>query len=334
MKQSAIERLEDHGDQKTARWIIHTSIEDGRNTLRTLMATPENPRLLPILEACLEDEKAMKNGGRVVMLDLLRKGIAKARAVAGAKKLGLPGEAVALVVSETASETEVLSPLQAHAETLNSSLDEIKKTHDAAMEFLRVKSTPHCLRAGLACLKAHAEFAASEPGKRGQGRKGKQINSRRELISGFTDFKDWLTQSAPRLKEATAYKYMAAARGLGLDAKSGLDAVDSALARFAHVPSLSELVSLGGGGEAPKQIEAGGQMRLDLVFEGMKGFRESAERLVMLKDQMDARRYKVAVARVYATLKELTGCAWKPADRADDDPDDIDLSALGEGSQF
>ena len=332
MKQHAIDRL-DEGDRKSASMIINTSVQDGRDALRLMLATPGNPRLLPILEACLEDEKAAGKGCRTVMLDMLRKGIAKAKAAQAAKKLGLPDDGVALVAAQTATEPDVLTPLQAHADSLNSSLDEIKKTHDAALEFLRINSTPHCLRAGLACIKAHAEFAASDSANGAKGGRGrKKATHAVSGFSGFADFKDWLGQSAPRLKEATAYKYMAAARGLGLDAGSEPPAIDAALAKHKRMPTLSELMALGGG--APKQIEAGGQMRLDLVFEGMKGFRESAERLVLLKDQMDPRRYKVAVARVYATLKELTGCAWKPADRADDDPDDIDLSALGEGSQF
>jgi hypothetical protein len=86
---------------------------------------------------------------------------------------------------------------------------------------------------GLHCLKAHHHFAHN-PGKggnpTGKNQHGKEELSRRDSSSDLGTFEGWLNTQLPWLKRPTAYKYMTAVRGLGLDHKATEKALRTALA--------------------------------------------------------------------------------------------------------
>ena len=196
----------------------------------------------------------------------------------------------------------------------------------------RLEVLPLLLKQGLHCLKAHTTFCVQDPAKRG-AMKGKKSSSRREELSE-NSFKGWLTAHAPWLKESTAYKYMTAVRGLGLDDTADESAIDSALAaRGIENVSLkllcdSNLDPVAPTAPEPLKLE---QQEFDFLRQNLSDFREQSENICRMKSQLEAYPdfMRAATARVYGMLWELTGTHWAPSDEADAlalvDPDAITI---------
>ncbi len=228
-------------------------------------------------------------------------------------------------------------PALAPAETLKAAQASLEK-HSAAIkrhiESFDKVTLANKLGLGLAALKAYMVFAATDPAKRGQGRKGKNQLTRELIPEG--GFKGWLLSIGTQLKEPVSYKYMTAVRGLGLDHQATDRDIARELKRREKAGEDVTLVSLmaaavqriGPPEETPPPSE---QQEFAFMKERLKSYREETEHLLSIKDQLRANPdlFKAACARAYAALAELTGTQWAPSDEADElasiDPDSITL---------
>lgn len=192
------------------------------------------------------------------------------------------------------------------------------------------------LQIGLFCLKAHAVFTITDAAAKGQGRK-KRNQVTRDVISPL-GFEGWLAAECPWLKKPTAYKYMTAVRGLGIDHTGTEKQVAFALKKLLKAGPVSlkslcdsavETFKLGGGSDTEEQGEQ--QQEFDFLTNKLATYREQSESLLTIKDQLAKMPalHKVACARAYATLSALTGTNWQPSDEADElgkiDPDAISI---------
>lgn len=189
------------------------------------------------------------------------------------------------------------------------------------------------LQIGLHCLKAHTAFAIQDQAKKGQGRKPK-ITSQRDLIS-TGGFEGWLASECQWLKKPTAYKYMTAVRGLGLDHNSTEKQVAAALKLKLRkgpvtIKSLCDLAldPIGPGNNEP---DSDTQTEFAFLKNNLSHFREEVENLCNMKEKLNAYPdfHRAATARLYSALYELTGTHWAPSDEPDSlalvDPDAIKI---------
>jgi len=188
------------------------------------------------------------------------------------------------------------------------------------------------LQIGLQCLKAHHLFTIKDPKKSG-AMKGKKAVTRDGLPT--EGFEGWLATEAQWLKKPTAYKYMTAVRGLGLDHTATEKQVAAALKLLIRkgpvtITSLcaAAIEAIGPPAPEPPKIE---QQEFDFLKQACSAFRQESEALLALKDQLAAYPdfHRAATARIYGLLHDLTGTHWKPSDDPDDlasiDPDAITI---------
>ena len=189
------------------------------------------------------------------------------------------------------------------------------------------------LQMGLAALQAYQVFVIKDPAKRGQGRT-KKNHVTRDMISPLS-FEGWLDAECSWFKRVTAYKYMTAVRGMGLDHSATEKQVSGALKLLLRkgpvtLKSLCDAAVEALGPPAPPAPSLQ-QSEFDFLCSGLKDFREEAERILALKEQLMANpeMHKVACARAYDILTQLTGTNWTPSDEPDAlasiDPDSITL---------
>ncbi len=193
------------------------------------------------------------------------------------------------------------------------------------------------LQMGLAALQAYQVFLIPEPGKKNKAGKNQHSKSghvTRDMASP-QGFEGWIDSECPWFKRVTAYKYMTAVRGLGLDHRATEKQVAGALKlRLRKGPvtlkSLCDAAVEALGPPAPPEKTLQ-QTEFQFLVDGLKDFREEAERILALKDQLMANpeMHKVACARAYDILTQLTGTNWTPSDEPDElasiDPDSITL---------
>ncbi|MEI6656112.1 MAG: hypothetical protein WCP45_15210 [Verrucomicrobiota bacterium] len=188
------------------------------------------------------------------------------------------------------------------------------------------------LQIGLAALRAYMVFVIPDKAKRGQGRKSNNQVTRDVILS--QGFEGWLEAECPWLKKPTAYKYMTALKGLGLDHTAAEREVAASLKRLLRKGpvSLKALCDAAVEAVAPKadppRLE---QSEFEFLRDSLAAYREQSEAVLALKSQLEASpdMYKAACARAYATLSALTGTDWKPSDEPDAlasvNPDSISL---------
>jgi len=235
-------------------------------------------------------------------------------------------------VTSVSVSTEVIPPKDAVLSDAKKALEKLRTVIGKHEETFHAQTLGPRLQIGLQCLKAHQVFSIQDPGKRGQGRKKNQVT--RELISP-EGFKGWLSIDAQWLKEPTAYKYMTAVCGMGLDHNSTEKQVAAALKLLLRKGPVTiaglraaALQPLGPPPPEPKKLE---QQEFDFLRQSLSAFREETESLCRLKEKLDAYPdfKRAATARLYSALVELTGTNWAPSDEpdslADVDPDSISL---------
>jgi len=208
---------------------------------------------------------------------------------------------------------------------------------EARLEALQQDILPDQLKIGLHALKAHYVFAHN-PGK-GGNKTGKNQHSKAGTVhvdGSSQGFEGWLAANHPKLKKPTAYRWMTALKGLGLNESATDKDVDAALHKLAKqlpAPSLKSLCAaaldaIGPPAEEPKKIE---QAEFDFLRQNLSAFRQESENLSMLKDKLAAYPdfQRAATARVYGLLFDLTGTHWAPSDEPDAlanvDPDSFTL---------
>lgn len=193
------------------------------------------------------------------------------------------------------------------------------------------------LKVGLYALRAHVLFAIPDPKKRG-AMKGKKSSSAADELS-TPGFEGWLESNYHPvdhpLKKGTAYAWMTALKGLGLDETATEEEIDEAVRQNQRVGPVSIKSLCAAAVEAilpptPEPLKLQ-QTEFEFLREGLSAFREQADALLALKSQLhdNPDMERVACARVYDLLYQLTGTHWKPSDEPDDlasvNPDSIQL---------
>ncbi len=186
---------------------------------------------------------------------------------------------------------------------------------------------------GVCCLAAreiHALDAAGKGKLGGRGNRAGKSLSRRDKLSEIDPdqphpqgLMGWLAAAAPWLNRATAYKYMDAATGAGLTGWADLDEVrawaERALARQDSL-TLAALIAEGRKmlpSPKPQRPEAPGWEQL--TFDSLAGWAATTDQVLSCREHMNARQSRIAQARAYEVLRELSGVPWGPAD--EDHPD-------------
>lgn len=189
------------------------------------------------------------------------------------------------------------------------------------------------LKVGLYALKAHVLFAIN-PGKGGRPKKPSAADG-----LSTPGFEGWLESNYHPtdhpLKKGTAYAWMTALKGLGLDETATEEEIDEAVRQNQRIGPVSIKSLCAAAVEAilppvpePHKLQ---QTEFEFLREGLSAFREQADALLALKSQLhdNPDMERVASARVYDLLYQLTGTHWKPSDEPDDlasvNPDAIQL---------
>jgi hypothetical protein len=238
-----------------------------------------------------------------------------------------------------AKQTEGITAPAIDLGCVKTALEAARDRHIATEERFAAALLPDRLCIGLHCFQAHCHFAVS-PQKRnpkGRNQHSGEVSSPREETSSFSA---WLANEVPWLKEPTAYKYMSAFRGLGLDETADeqlvLDTLSYqrriAAANDLPAPSLASMVKacaalLG----PPRSAQVRQQQEFDFLKDRASELRETVEAVLRLKADLQSSPdlHKTVCARLYGALFELTGTHWKPSEEADDlahvDPDHIEI---------
>jgi hypothetical protein len=227
---------------------------------------------------------------------------------------------------------EIMPPREAVLQDACKALEKLRKIVCKHEETFHSQTLGPRLQIGLQCLKAHQVFTIKDPKKTG-GMKGKKAVTRDGLPT--EGFEGWLATEAQWLKKPTAYKYMTAVRGLGLDHTATEKQVAAALKLLLRKGPVTvaglvaaSLDQIGQPPPPPQKLE---QQEFEFLRDHLSAFRVESENLCRLKPQLDAYPdfKRAATARVYSMLWELTGTHWRPSDEpdslADVDPDAITI---------
>lgn len=188
------------------------------------------------------------------------------------------------------------------------------------------------LQIGLLCLRAFHVFAIPDTKRKGIGGRPKNSVTRDSVLA--QGFEGWLKTENEWLKKPTAYKYMTAVRGLGLDHSATEEAVDAALAQHLRVGpvTLKLLCDMAVDPLAPAApVALLEQTEFEFIRAGLSAFREEAAALIAMAERLRQipEAHRAACARAYHLLHELTGTDWSPSDTPDPlagvDPDTLTL---------
>jgi len=218
-------------------------------------------------------------------------------------------------------------------ETIDRELNTIRDAARKKFDTFENAILPDRLNIGIQCLKAHLLFGIMEPGKRNP--KGRNQATSTVDVASPQGFEGWLAERHPWLKKATAYRWMTAVKGLGLDENASKQQVSKALKLLKRkgpvtLKSLCDAALEAIGPPAPPE-QTMKQSEFQFLVDGLKDFREQGEHICTLKNQLleNPDLHKVACARAYSILFELTGTNWAPSDEPDAlalvDPDSITL---------
>lgn len=186
------------------------------------------------------------------------------------------------------------------------------------------------LQMGLQCLKAYQVFVHN-PGKGGRPKK----TVTRDGIPN-EGFEGWLKTENEWLKRPTAYKYMEAVHGLGLDhtaTEKQLAAALKTLLRKEKTVTLKSLIDraparLGAAEPEPQEPQ---QTEFEFIRSNLSAFREEANTLIAIAPRLRQipEAHRAACSRAYHLLRELTGSDWSPSETPDPlstvDPDTITI---------
>jgi len=292
-------------------WLLDAGLDDMTRHIKQMTGTPED---IEALRAALANERALP---------------ADRQRVSRIKPL-----AAKLSSYEPKPDPYAQSPGWVELLAAKKSLDVYRgiiALHET--QFLAITLEPR-VKMGLHFLRAHTVFAIPESAN---SRGGRKPNNRltRESVSETGGFSGWLKREVPWIKEATAYKYMNALKGLALDHTASEEDVAEALAQHRRVGPLNLKILRDMAAElvAPQLPPPTPDHQLE--FEFLRGemheFAVQAKNILALADQLKAipQMHQAACARAYGMLRDLTGTDWAPSDIPDHlceiDPDTIDL---------
>jgi hypothetical protein len=312
-----------------ASWLINAGAEDTKHSLSQMTGSEDDMSMLRAAIAQEKSKQAPRPSRLKPMEAKLRKFSEAARHDLLATKNAKPES-----TGPTESITAVIVPAPvAILGDASKALEKLRLVIGKHEESFHAQTLGPRLQIGLAALKAYQVFVIPDHAKRGALKGKKKLLTREELPEG--GFKGWLATEAPWLKEPTAYKYMTAVRGLALDHTATEKQVAAALKleRRKGPVTLKSLcdAAVEAVGPPPPPPENLQQSEFQFLCEGIKDFREHAEQLLALKDQLQANpeMHRVVCARAYDVLFQLTGTNWAPSNEPDAlalvDPDSITL---------
>ena len=193
------------------------------------------------------------------------------------------------------------------------------------------------LKVGLYALKAHMLFSIKPDKRQGVGGRGKTASAADAVST--PGFEGWLASNYHPvhhpLKKGTAYAWMTALKGLGLNESATEEEVEDALRQNQRIGPVSIKSLCNAAVEAllpPAEPPARSQQsEFDFLRDGLSAFRQQSDALLALKAELHKHpdMERVASARIYSLLVEITGTHWKPTDEPDDlasvNPDAIEL---------
>jgi len=200
-------------------------------------------------------------------------------------------------------------------------------------EFLAATLEPRLLM-GLHCLRAYMVWVIPDPKERGAMKCQKKPVTRDELSSP-EGFEGWLAREVPWMKKPTAYKYMTALKGLGLDDTATEDAVSEALERSLSRGPVNLKLLCDAAAEVVTPPAPPQKTEYQAEFEFLRGelheYAVQSRNILAIADQLKGipDMHKAACSRAYLTLAALTGSDWQPSDTPDAlgdmDPDKMEL---------
>lgn len=212
----------------------------------------------------------------------------------------------------------------ANLPTLSSVVDGIK-TVQAGLDAADVQHQRNTLadRVWLGCLCLQGKEHHSLPvNARGQGRK-KITSTRRSdsaptaLVINPQGFLAWIALAVPGIAQPTAYKYMDAAKGIGLDAWSTEAEVRALVAqRLAEFDQREQRLTLGmlatQGKEAPDIDKSKGPDHDGIKTDAIQTLFAFMDDVVSVKDAFTPVERDTVINRVAEILHRLTGKEWSP----------------------
>lgn len=321
------------------RWICNTSADEGIREIARLLKANDGKTATDLRQLLL-DAQAMEIHGqhRSSLLLALKRALKKVDSAITTQALSIitahhyPMTNTKITTPPSLAEN-VPATMPAILADAKSALDQLRSKLVSQEEAFFQQSLPDRVKMGLHCLKAHVIFNIADPGNRGQGRKPKN-HVTADVITP-QGFEGWLAAECPWLKKPTAYKYMTALKGLGLNESATEEEVDEALRQNQRIGPVSikslcnaAVEAIAPPAEPPARIE---QSEFEFLRDGLSAFRQQSDALLALKAELHKHpdMERVASARIYSLLVEITGCHWKPSDEpdalADVNPDAIEL---------
>jgi hypothetical protein len=182
---------------------------------------------------------------------------------------------------------------------------------------------------GVCCLAARELHTLDATTQRSLAGKGNRTVSRRDTVTELSPdepspqgYMGWISTACPWLNRATTYKYSDAAEGAGFTAWTTEAQVrEWCAAALAKEPlTLAALVAhskllKGSTPPPPRERTSFEQM----TFDSLLGYAAQTEQIISCRPHMSPQQIRLAAARAYEALRELTGSPWQPADEDDKD---------------
>lgn len=176
---------------------------------------------------------------------------------------------------------------------------------------------------GCLCLQGKEHHSIPNNGKRGNQHSKAATSTRRSaseptaLVINPQGFLAWLSLAVPGIAQPTAYKYMDAARGIGLDAwsteKEVRKLVAQRLAEFDQREQRLTLAMLAAQGkEGPETEKPKGPGPDEIKTDAIQTLFTFMDDVVNVKDAFTPVERDAVINRVAEILRRLTGKEWSP----------------------
>lgn len=238
----------------------------------------------------------------------------KAKASKAAKTATKPEPDPAKTI--TVSKPHALPPLK----TIAADIEKATVSIQAAEQMLARATLADRIWLGVLCL-AGKEHHALPASQRGQGRKGKEITSQvRTDLSAIhpQGFLAWLGEVDAGVSQPTLYRYMDAAKGIGLDAWSTEQEVRKLVAQrlqefdARQIPLTLGMLAAQGKTTEPGETSKGKSSVQEIKTDTVQTLFTFMDEVVNVKDALTPIEHDAVVNRLAEILRRLTGKEWNP----------------------
>lgn len=204
--------------------------------------------------------------------------------------------------------------------TIAADIEKATVSIQAAEQMLARATLADRIWLGVLCL-AGKEHHALPVSKRGQGRKGKEITSQvRTDLSAIhpQGFLAWLGEVDAGVSQPTLYRYMDAAKGIGLDAWSTEQEVRKLVAQrlqefdARQIPLTLGMLAAQGKTVEPGETTKGKSTVQEIKTDAVQTLFTFMDEVVNVKDALTPIERDAVVNRLAEILRRLTGKEWNP----------------------